>query len=203
MSDKKSKCMFCGSISWGKNCPWSHFKNKIHVHSGKHDECCFCGSSNLTGPGCPHSPNGRHQVGANFFNGMASESFVLAQAIKTLSIPIHETKAFKMGIVNAEGDIIKRPETLEEKMAYSKLDSYVFRLKKVLGQKLDIVNRTMQLESVIETAKMPMDMYQKELQFKNELSYIAERYNNCISNAEKDGLPLSIVQKVILESFLK
>ena len=107
MADKKSTCVFCGSTSYGKNCPWSSFTPKIHLHTGDHTKCSYCGSSVKFGPGCPHSPTGKHQAGANFFNPMVAEAFVTGLIMHKLNERIEDTQAFKLGLINEWGNVVK------------------------------------------------------------------------------------------------
>lgn len=202
MADKQSKCVFCNSTSYGKNCPWSHFKNKIHLHTGDGLHCSFCGSANKVGPGCPHSPTGKHMASANFFNGMASESFIIGYMMNVMSTPIHETQAFKLGLVDASGAVIKRPSTLDEHMAFTPIDSYLFKLKNMLGPKKDLLNTEIYLEAVTRNAELPIELYEKEVKMRNDMKIIANRFNEMLTEATEQGLPLMSIQKVILETML-
>jgi len=200
MSNKISKCMFCGSTSYGKNCPWSAFKEKIHVHTDDHTKCSYCGSTSLVGSGCPHSPTKRHQSGANQYNGMAQESFILAYIMRKLSEPIYESSAYKMGILDLNGNIIKKPDTIEEHMAYSVIDSYLFKLRTLLGDKIDILNSSKLLESAIKGSKTPIEYYADEVKLKSDLQIVAKHFFEAINESK---LPVATVEKIILETFIK
>ena len=150
MAAKKTKCVFCGSSSYGRNCPWSNFADKLHLHTGDPTMCSFCGSKTLVGPGCPFSPTGRHMASANFYTGMATESFITAYMMNILSTPIYETQAFKLGLVDASGSVVKEPNTLEERAAYTPIDAYLFKLKKMLGSKQEMLNTELYLEASIK-----------------------------------------------------
>ena len=203
MSNNPSKCVFCRIPSYGRNCPWSHFKDNLHLHTDDPTLCSFCGSKSLRGPGCPFSPTGRHIAGANFFNGMATESFIMAYMMNTLSTPIYETQAFKLGIVDASGSIVKKPNTLEELASYTPIDAYLFKLKKLLGNKQDMLNTEIYLEAVIKNAKTPIELYEKEVKLRNCMNLIAKHFSELLEEAADQGLPLDLVQKIILESFKK
>jgi len=203
MSVKESHCVFCGSLSYGRNCPWSSFPTKLHLHTDDHTKCSFCGSKVRIGPGCPFSPTGKHMAGANFFNGMAKESFIMAYVMKTLATPIHETPAFKLGLIDAYGSIVKRPETLEEQMAYTPLDSYIFKLKSLLGNKNDLLNSEVYLEAVVKNAEIPIELYEKEVKLRNLMKVIVKHFDEILNEASDSGLPIMLVQKIILESFME
>jgi len=198
---KKTTCVFCGSTSRGKNCPWSSFASKIHLHTGDPTTCSFCGSSVKVGPGCPFSPTGKHLAGANFFNSMVAESFIMGFLMHTLSEKISDTQAFKMGIINENGDIIKKPETLEETMAFTAIDSYLLKLKKLLGNKVDLLNSEIYLEAAIKTSNVPIELYDKEVKFKSDMQMLVNRFFDMVQEAQNNNLPITVIEKIILESF--
>lgn len=201
---KESTCVFCGSKSYGKgNCPFSSFSNKLHVHTGDSTKCSFCGSSRVIGPGCPHSPSGKHMAGANFFNNMVQESFITAYIMKRLSEPICMTEAFKRGIIDLNGALLKHPETMEEQMAYSNVDKYLFKLRNLLGNKVDILNNSKLLEAAIKISDIPIELYEKEIELKEQFRILARNFKETVDNAEKTGLPITIIEKLILEEFSK
>jgi hypothetical protein len=200
---KESHCIFCNSKSYGKNCPWSHFKNKVHLHTGDTSKCSFCGSPTKIGPGCPHSPTGYHMGGANFFNSLTQESFIMAYVMKRLSTPIHETEAFFRGFVDANGNLLKKPETIEEQSYYTPIDAYIFKLKSLLGSKKDLLNHQIFLEKVVQNANNSNEMYQKELELKSKMDLIINRFKELSTEASNDGIPISLFEKVLIESFQK
>ncbi len=61
-------------------------------------------------------------------------TFVLLKKIVT---PITKTDAFKLGLVNNVGRVIKKPETDEEKDSLTLLDRFTFKLRRLLGSKLN------------------------------------------------------------------
>jgi hypothetical protein len=131
---------------------------------------------------------------------MAAESFVIGYMMNVLSTPIHETQAFKLGIVDASGSVIKRPETLEEQMAYTSIDSYLFKLKNMLGSKKDLLNSEVYLEAVNKNAELPIELYEKEVIFRNYLTLIMKHFKEALDKAAEQGLPSVLIQKIILES---
>lgn len=201
MSTKPSKCVFCGSASYGKNCPWSHFVTKIHLHTDDSTKCSFCGSSTKIGPGCPFSPTGKHMVGANFFTGLAAESFIQAYMMNKLSEPISVSRAFKLGLIDARGNVVKKPDTLEEHMAFTAIDSYLIKLKTLLGNRVDLLNNEVYLEACAKNAQVPIELYEKEVRLKNMMKVIVKHFNEVINEAAEHSLPLPLIEKIILEAF--
>lgn len=68
--------------------------------------------------------------------------------IKKLVQPITKSEAYKLGLVNNAGRSIKKPETDEEKMAFSLLDRLIFKLKRLLGTKLINLNSFLYLNTL-------------------------------------------------------
>lgn len=201
MSNKTSKCVFCGQTTYGKSCPWSHFKNKLHLHTDDSSKCSFCGSSVKIGPGCAHSPTGKHMVGANFFNSMVAESFIMGYVMSKLSEKIFESPAFKMGLIDESGNMIKKAETLEEQLAFSSVDAYVLKLKKLLGNKIELLNTSIYLEKAVETSVVPIELYEKEVQFKSEMNNWVKHFFVMAEKAYENNLPTPVIEKIILEAF--
>lgn len=201
MSNKQSRCVFCGQTTYGKTCPWSPFKDKLHVHIDDPTKCSFCGSSVKIGPGCTHSPTGRHMVGTNFFSGMVAESFILGYVMNKLSEKVYESQAFKLGLIDEKGDKIKKIETIEEQLAFSSIDSYLLKLKKLLGNKIDLLNNEIYLEKAVEASETPIEFYDKEVEFKSEMNNLAKHFFEIVEKAKSNNLPLPAIEKIILDSF--
>ena len=55
-----TRCVYCGSVAFGKSCPYS--PNGCHKHATDSKTCMYCGSP-AYGSGCPFSPNKNHTHG--------------------------------------------------------------------------------------------------------------------------------------------
>lgn len=53
-----TRCIYCGSTSFGTDCDKSPNKNHSHCHSTDQNYCMYCGQ-NAYG-NCRYSPTGRH-----------------------------------------------------------------------------------------------------------------------------------------------
>jgi len=60
--------------------------------------------------------------------------FLIYQFIKRLVTPFNETDAFKAGIIDADGKLLKKPDTPKEKDAYGLYDRLVINLKRLLAK---------------------------------------------------------------------
>ena len=130
-----------------------------------------------------------------------NEAFITAYMMKKLETPFNQTEAFKLGIIDENGSLLRRPETLEEKLSYTAIDAYLTKIRKLLGNKADILNHNIYLEKATDASKLPIELYEKELEFKNELQVISMRFKECLKEAKKNRLPTELIEKIILESF--
>lgn len=200
---KKSKCSLCGGESYGRGCIYG--ARGIHLHLDDPTKCSWCGSKNIYGKGCIHSPTGYHGFGSNLYTSMIPESFITAWFIKKLKTPFIETKAFENGIINENGVLIKKPKTDAEKKSYSIIDSFIFKIKRFLGEKIDFINESIFLEMSNKTLNenYSVDLYEKELKLKSKLDFLAKEFNFELQNARENNLSEEIIEKCVLESFSK
>jgi len=74
-------------------------------------------------------------------------SFIM---LKQLIQPIPNHDAFKSGIVDKNGKMIKEPETPEEEKSYTLFDKLIFKIKRLLGSRLAQLNRFVWLQSIVD-----------------------------------------------------
>lgn len=202
MSDV-SKCDFCGSASYGRNCPSSPYK-KTHFHGDtRGKKCCWCGSSTLYGRNCPLSPSGFHGASSNAYTSVVPESFFAAFLMDFFGKPFVETRAFQMGLIDESGNKIKKPETIEEKEALSPTTVLLFKIKKILGDKINLLNSSIYLESVTNNATLSPAYYEKEQIFKKDMDIVQKRLSESIDDALRNGLHEDTIIKVIYEKIVK
>ncbi len=53
--------------------------------------------------------------------------------------PFNKTDAFKLGLIDAKGNVIKKPETEDEQLALSIYNVVIFELKKILGNRISFL----------------------------------------------------------------
>ena len=99
------------------------------------------------------------------------------QIVKILVTPFSETKAFKLGVIDANGNLKKDPKlfSVEEKESYSALYRIVFKLKKLLakvpGGKSQIASLAAAywlVKEGIEDENMLEDLIESEIIFAEE-----------------------------------
>lgn len=62
----------------------------------------------------------------------AADLVFVIEFIRRLSRPFDKTRAFKLGIIDSKGKLLKKPSTPEEKDAYTHFDRLVFNVKRIM-----------------------------------------------------------------------
>lgn len=62
------------------------------------------------------------------------DNLLALRILKMLVAPFTESEAFKLGIIDATGKMIKKPSTDREKDAYNYLTKLVFNMKKIINR---------------------------------------------------------------------
>lgn len=62
----------------------------------------------------------------------AADLYYTYRFLKVLTTPFNETEAFKLGLINAEGQSVRKAKTAEEKDAYTVFFRLAFNLKRIL-----------------------------------------------------------------------
>ncbi len=68
------------------------------------------------------------------------DSAVVLLVVKKLIAPVVQMPAYKLGLINSNGMIIRVPENDKEKAALTLLDRFVLKLKRLLGTRLVSLN---------------------------------------------------------------
>ena len=197
-----SKCIYCGSTSYGYGCPYS--PDKVHVHLTP-DECIYCGSKEH-GYGCPYNPNGQLHVHGVNFNPMVKEALkngiIEGLIMKYLSTPFNEMPAYGLGLIDEDGDTIKVPETISERMALAPPIKYLIRVKKLLGEKIDLLNASLYYTDDNESVETVMETYDTELLMRDEIKENMKNLTSIINEYSKKGIGWNKMEKIVLEELL-
>ena len=71
----------------------------------------------------------------------ALDAVVGIRLLKLLSTPIQKSKAFQLGIIDADGKKLKKPSNTNERNAYTLLNRFVFKVQKSLTRSSDMNSR--------------------------------------------------------------
>jgi hypothetical protein len=107
-------------------------------------------------------------------------TYVLVQKLLTR---INNTKAYELGLVDNNGLVIKTPETEEEEESLGMLDKFVFKLKRMLGPKLNQLSNFLYVNSLDNditkflTVKGGVQNRASIKRVKGDVDKLAEKYN--------------------------
>ena len=105
-------------------------------------------------------------------------------------------QAFKLGLIDGNGNRIRPPKTLDEQAAYSPMLKTIFRLKRYLGAKVDLLEATTLLEKEALDAS-DLDYYKKCLVHKDKVQGVVNELYKVLDEAYSDGLALEDVAKLV------
>ncbi len=198
---KRSKCSICGSEAYGRGCIYG--PGGRHLHLDDLTRCSWCGSKTISGRGCIYSPTGYHGIGSNLYTNMPTESFITSYFLKKLKTPFSDTKAYETGVINESGQLIKKPETDEEKASYTPFDSFIFKIKRLLKEKIDFINDSLFLEMVNNSISenSTIEVFEEELKLKRKLETIAKEFYSNIEEARDKKISEAVIDKIVLETF--
>lgn len=195
---KKLSCVYCGLPFYGKGCRFA--PREIHVHATP-GRCMYCGLTSI-GAGCKFAPRGIH-VRFGDFGFIQSESFMIGYLLNRLSQPIIQFDAYKLGIIDEKGNLIRQPETDQERNACSILEMSLIDLKKRFQKNIDSsINESLYKAALDQDRQFDQIKYQQEIEFKSKIEYIAKQFYNTI-NEFKDKLTTEKIDQCIMEGFLK
>jgi hypothetical protein len=188
-----SRCLYCNSTSYGKGCRYA--PKGVHFHPSDPKKCSYCGATSY-GRGCKLNPFSDIHLHGIDYNKMFNESLKNKFLTNQLNKNFTDFKAYKLGIINANGDKIKEPVTEQEQAAYSSETKTILKIKKYLGSKLDLINQTAILEnaSKIEYNK---ENHKTFLEYEQKINDIFAQLHETADNAIKDGLTLEQVQALL------
>lgn len=188
-----SRCMYCNSTSYGKGCKYA--PKGVHFHPEDPKKCSYCGSTSY-GRGCRLNPFGDIHLHGVDYNKMFNESFKNRFLLSILNKEYKDFEAYKLGIINENGDKIKEPITEQEQAAYSPETKTILKIKKYLGPKLDLINQTAILESASKL-NYNKDNHKKVLHYEQRINDIIAELHKTTEEALKEGLSIEQVQALL------
>jgi len=190
--------MYCGSTSFGKGCRYA--PHEVHFHPNDSLKCAYCNSTNY-GKGCKLNPTSDLHVHGVSFNNMFRES---VQSFLDNNIFLNEIKkdfkqfqAFKLGIIDEQGNKLKAPVSEQEQLAYTPFVRTIIKLKRYLGAKADLLEAS----SMLEYNSIPIDesveKYNKILEYRDKVNDIVSELYKTLDMAQQDGLLLEDIKRLI------
>ena len=181
-----SRCLYCNSTSYGKGCRFA--PKGVHFHPQDPKKCSYCGSTSY-GKGCKLNPFSDIHLHGIDYNKMFNESMKNKFLLSTLNKNYKEFEAYKLGIINSNGDKIKEPVTEQEQAAYSPETKTILKVKKYLGSKLDLINQTAILESASKL-NYNKENHKTVLRYEEKINNIIAELYETAEEALKEGLSI-------------
>lgn len=192
-----SRCMYCGSPSFGKGCRYG--PKGTHFHPTDPRKCSWCGSPDY-GKGCKINPFNNLHIHGIEYNTMIKESMqnVLQNQLllNLLKQNIVEYQAYKLNLIDKHGNKIKEPLTEEEKQALSPAIKTILKIKKFLGPKLELIEHVTLLENSQKT-EFNREKYQKLITYENKVNDIIEQFHRLVECACQDGISFEELESLI------
>ena len=188
-----SRCLYCNSTSYGKGCRFA--PKGVHFHPQDPKKCSYCGSTSY-GKGCKLNPFSDIHLHGIDYNKMFNESMKNKFLLSTLNKDYKEFEAYKLGIINSNGDKIKEPVTEQEQAAYSPETKTILKVKKYLGSKLDLINQTAILESASKL-NYNKENHKTVLRYEEKINNIIAELYETAEEALKEGLSVEQVQALL------
>jgi len=125
------------------------------------------------------------------------DAYIMYQFLKKLTTPFNKTQAFKLGIIDEDGKILRKRSSLktsEEKAAYTIFDTFVFNIKKLIEK---VPGGKSQLASY--AAALFLIREEKNAHFYDDEDITYEAFMDFFEAILRDGASMSQLQKLIDE----
>jgi hypothetical protein len=123
--------------------------------------------------------------------------------MKKLAQPIKETLAFKHGLIDESGNVIRSPDTLEERKSITGLDKYMIKVRNLLKDKVDILNLSLYYENMdTDTIEDIEVLYPIELECKSEVNECISKLTDIASRYGEQGISTHKFEQMLIESLI-
>lgn len=199
MSTNQSRCMYCGSTSYGSGCIFS--SHKIHIHVDDPTRCIYCGMM-AYGSGCIFNPFTKMHI-----HGMDVGQTLKETVRKTVELSyitdrllkdIKSTEAYSKGLLDEKGKLLRAPTDLYEQRLISPLSRLLFKLKNYIPIEANILVESLQLFT--RTDETPEE-YQRKLQLEQEIFHVINQLKTIIEN-NIHQLSLETIEEAIESALL-
>ena len=201
MSKFESRCMYCGSTSYGSGCVFS--TKHIHIHTDDPTRCIYCGML-AYGSGCIFNPyNHMHIHGMDVGQTVAEsvrKTVELTYLTDRLFEDIKSCEAYKLKLINENGTLIRAPETPYEQRLVSPLSKFLQNIKKYLVADSESVVTSLKLQQN-NMHNESVEEYESKLQFKHEAEHLIKQLKSLIKN-NINSMSLESVESAIESAIL-
>lgn len=178
MSNFQSKCMYCGSTSYGSGCIFS--SHRIHIHTDDPSRCIYCGLMSY-GSGCIFNPFTKmHIHGVDVGQTLREtvrKTVEVSYITDRLLTEIKDTEAYTVGLVDEKGNLLRAPESVYEQNLVSPLNRLIYKLKKYIPIDAQTLTEALKLHSSIEES---ISEFEIKLQLESELIPLIKQIKSII-----------------------
>jgi hypothetical protein len=181
MSNFQSKCMYCGSTSYGSGCIFS--SHRMHIHVDDPTKCIYCGMM-AYGSGCIFNPFTRMHV-----HGMDVGQTIKETVRKTVELSYitdrllennKNTEAYKLGLIDIKGNLLRVPETVHEQRLISPLSRLLFKLKTYIPVSAEMLTESLKL---IPSLSESVEEFESKIELEYELKPLISQIKEIIKKA--------------------
>lgn len=202
-----SRCMFCNSTSYGTGCPYS--PHRKHVHTGGLATCIYCGSTSV-GSGCPYNPFTKIHLRGAQYNMMTAESIhkslTAGLFLNRLVQPITDMPAYKLGLIDERGHIVRESVNEDEKRALAPFDKYILKIRRLIGEDTTELFKSsvlLEMSSPKQNIAFDASVYEQEVKIKSDVKHIVENMATVFDDAVERGFSRAHVENLLIEAILK
>lgn len=110
---------------------------------------------------------------------------IVYSIMKRLITPYKSFHAYKLGLIDGEGNILKEPETLEERTALTLVDKLAIKLKQLLGSRLIDLNTFVYLNTIADYDELAFFIMNRGLASNGYFKKTAETLNKSMKTKKK------------------
>ena len=195
-----SRCMYCGSTSYGSGCIFA--SHKTHIHVDDPTKCIYCGML-AYGSGCIYNPYNKTHV-----HGMDVGQTIKEQVYKTVELTyitdrlfedITESVAYKLNLVDKNFNLRRTPNTPYEHNLVSPLSKLINRIKKFLPNSNIVVESLKLLSS---SKNESVEDYKNKIEFKSEAMSIIKSLKDLLIEKSQVLSP-ELIETALEEAILE
>jgi hypothetical protein len=197
-----SRCMYCGSTSYGGGCIFS--SHRMHIHVDDPTRCVYCGLL-AYGSGCVFNPYGKvHVHGMDVAQGVKEstrKTVELTYITDRLFEPVENSEAYALGLINKKGDIKRAPDNIYEQYLLSPLNKILNQIKNYISFNRNILIESLKLLSSSKIEESA-ELFQQKLTVKEDLKPIILNLKQIIQQ-NSTIMPLEDLEQCIEEVILE
>jgi len=203
MSNFQSKCIYCGSTSYGSGCIFS--AARIHIHTDDPTRCIYCGMLAF-GSGCIFNPYTKMHIHGADFGQTIKETLRKTVEISYLTDRLFEnikdSEAYKIKLINEKGNLLRAPVSPHEERLISPLSKLLLNLKKYIQVDSTTITESLKLLSQQAAYNTTIEEYELKLAFEHDMKHLLKQFLTLI-HSNSTQLSIEDIESSIESSLLE